>query len=379
MSESPSGPVELYRARSLFEAHMIRLLLEAEGIPLAVENESLQSALGELPLGWSSAPRIVVNHQDEAAARKVLDEFRRREQTRDTVNEDSTLHCLACGAVMAQESTCRECGWTYGSESVDFCSTDKSLSPHVQDVKDLRSEQESDDVSPSTEPSLEVTQQRPPLTESEIRWEVAAVLAVGVIPNLSSTLTGQYFPKSSAPYWVGTFDLCLISACALYATLYLIYRSGESWERFGITRFRVSDLFLGLFLVMVARVVHVLWWELTGGLSSSTDNLFPVASSRPDYVLMVVTYGVSGLSEEVITRAYLITRLERLFRSRLAAVLVAATLFASYHLYQGVDGAFYALLFGLAYGGAFLLLRSVWPLAIGHALYNIQLELLAYG
>ena len=38
-------------------------------------------------------------------------------------------------------------------------------------------------------------------------------------------------------------------------------------------------------------------------------------------------------------------------------------------------GAAYAALFGLVYGSAYLLLRRVWPLAIGHALYNIRLDL----
>jgi membrane protease YdiL (CAAX protease family) len=52
-------------------------------------------------------------------------------------------------------------------------------------------------------------------------------------------------------------------------------------------------------------------------------------------------------------------------------------LFAAYHAYQGAAGAAYSLTFGLAYGIAFLAIRRVWPLVIGHALYNICLEVLA--
>ena len=85
------------------------------------------------------------------------------------------------------------------------------------------------------------------------------------------------------------------------------------------------------------------------------------------------------LDEEVITRADLFTCLEWLFGSRLATVLVAAALFASYHLYQGLKGALHALQFELSCRAALLGLRSVWPLAIGLALINIYFELRSSG
>jgi membrane protease YdiL (CAAX protease family) len=95
-----------------------------------------------------------------------------------------------------------------------------------------------------------------------------------------------------------------------------------------------------------------------------------------DHVMMVVQYALSAFAEELVTRAYLITRLKALLGSRGEAVLVAALLFASYHAYQGLSGAVDALAFGLAYGVAFLALGRVWPLVVGHALFNIRLELL---
>ncbi len=364
MSESLNGPVELYRARNLLEAETIRLCLESEGIQVTIFNEALQGALGEVPLGWSSAPQIVVNQKDFSAAKNILDEFLRGVLAFKTGAEASLVRCLACGVEMPQASTCGNCGWSYESES--SVADDSSA--------DATEIQQTDDRCRSATESAIAIEASSSMTDSEIWWEVFAVLAVGVIPYLSNVLPYEYFRESSPPFWIEFVSLLAYSACAMYITLYLVFRSGESWERFGITRLRASDLFLCFVLFLVARIVHVVWWELTGGMETFGVCSFP--SSRLDYALLIVTYGVAGLSEEIITRAYLITRLERLLRSRFLAVLTSAALFASYHLYQGVGGAFYALLFGLAYGGAFLLLRSVWPLAMGHALYNIYLELL---
>ena len=90
---------------------------------------------------------------------------------------------------------------------------------------------------------------------------------------------------------------------------------------------------------------------------------------------MVCKFGLSAFSEEVITRAYLITRLSQLFRSPRAAVFVAAIAFTVYHVYWGLLGTVYVFGIGLMFGVAFLLLRRIWPLVISHALFNILLEL----
>lgn len=46
--EKPVRPV--YEADSLIDAHLVRGLLEAEGIPAWVRGESLAGAMGELPV-----------------------------------------------------------------------------------------------------------------------------------------------------------------------------------------------------------------------------------------------------------------------------------------------------------------------------------------
>jgi len=285
-----------------------------------------------------------------------------------------TLDCLVCGAAMGEELTCAACGWTDQSPSANVTFVGQVLDHHDSHADNARVTQAADSTLSQTSPS-DGSQSSSVMSESEICWEVWTVLAVGVIPYLPSILSHEYTRNLSTPYWIDFLSLVVNSATVTFVTLYLIHRSGEPFERFGIHPFQTSDLFRGIIFAMAAWISYVCWWELTAGIGCSTDDLFPVPRSRFDFVLMVIGYGVAGLSEEVITRAYLITRLEQLLKSRFGAVLLAGALFASYHLYQGVGGAFHALLFGLTYGAAFVWIRSVWPLAIGHAFINIYFEL----
>jgi membrane protease YdiL (CAAX protease family) len=93
--------------------------------------------------------------------------------------------------------------------------------------------------------------------------------------------------------------------------------------------------------------------------------------------VMVVKLGVSAFSEELIARAYLITRLADLLGSRGWALVLAAAAFASYHVYLGPTALVSTFLVGLAYGAIYLGVGRIWPLVFGHALYNILLELAA--
>jgi membrane protease YdiL (CAAX protease family) len=207
-------------------------------------------------------------------------------------------------------------------------------------------------------------------------WEVAAVLAVGVVPNLSGAVVNLFDPVPPPPYWLDAFHLIVLSGCTVLVTLYLIGRSGEPWERFGIVRPSLLDMVLGPFMLGVALCVLFVLPRLPDSDVRPT-NLFPRPRGAIDYTLMVVKFAVAACAEELVTRAYLITRLTELLRSRGEAVLCAALLFASYHAYQGVVGVVYSFAFGLAYGVAFLGIGRVWPLVIGHALYNVHAELLA--
>lgn len=139
--------VEAYRAAHPIQAHALRLALEAAGIPVVIENEALQGAIGDVPPGWSSAPRLMVDESQLAAARAVISQTDHSERANlrlkshetaiamgaaslgilnvalapdGTAEPESieTTRCLSCDAIMAEsETACPKCGWSY--EPVD--------------------------------------------------------------------------------------------------------------------------------------------------------------------------------------------------------------------------------------------------------------------
>lgn len=141
MPVTESKFVEAYRARHQVQAHAIRLALEDAGIRVVIENEALQDGIGDIPCGWSSSPRLLVEESQLAAAREFIS------RTDHSASADlsltfaeaagiplaclgiglgelpdsglaETTRCLACGTIMSEtETVCPSCGWTYEAGS----------------------------------------------------------------------------------------------------------------------------------------------------------------------------------------------------------------------------------------------------------------------
>ena len=76
---SDSELVEVYRARDSQQAHLLRAALEDRGIRALVEGDLLQGALGGVPVGWSSAPRLLVQAEDAGLAQQLIAEWEQRD------------------------------------------------------------------------------------------------------------------------------------------------------------------------------------------------------------------------------------------------------------------------------------------------------------
>src|SRR5262249_29657859 len=159
--------------------------------------------------------------------------------------------------------------------------------------------------------------------------------------------------------------------CTCYVVLYLIYRSGQGWTAFGLSRPQWGDVLVGLLFFLIAGTQ----WMVTIQLLPR-DAVLANPWSRPDtgidWALLLVAMATVGFSEELVTRAYFITRLEYLLGSRFLAVVVSAGLFAACHIYYGPWGLVDPLLHGLIFGLLFALTRRLWPLVLAHMSYDIS-------
>jgi hypothetical protein len=70
----------IYIAGRIDEALLLRGLLAERGIESVIENETLQGAIGGLPAGEATAPRVRVAADDADKARKVVQMFERQER-----------------------------------------------------------------------------------------------------------------------------------------------------------------------------------------------------------------------------------------------------------------------------------------------------------
>jgi membrane protease YdiL (CAAX protease family) len=225
----------------------------------------------------------------------------------------------------------------------------------------------------SNDPGQAPTTPRPE-PRSPNKWpEMAAVLAVGVVPPLSGALLAEPYlsPSALPPFWRSCLGNIVYSTCTIYVVLYLISRSGDSWARFGLARPRYMDIVIG----SVMFLVGIELWQLFPAFRSLDANPPKIQwfsnARRIDLLIAALTFMISAFSEELVTRSYLITRLEELLHSRGQAVVIAASAFGSYHVYQGFQALAAMFVFGLVYGAAYILIRRVWPLAIGHCLISV--------
>lgn len=101
------SPVVAYRALDPVQAQLLCEWLAAQGIVARVQNDAVSGAQGELPLGWSMAPQVVVNAADLPRAREWIEAF--EEKWRRSLSRQSELAGGERGAFTADWPTCPRC------------------------------------------------------------------------------------------------------------------------------------------------------------------------------------------------------------------------------------------------------------------------------
>jgi Flp pilus assembly protein TadB len=74
----------------------VKTVLKKAGIDARVVGEMLQAALGELPMGPATSPRVWVPRKDETRARAVIAEWE-QQRSEDRTEERAPWACPRCG------------------------------------------------------------------------------------------------------------------------------------------------------------------------------------------------------------------------------------------------------------------------------------------
>ena len=119
-------PTVIYTAANLPARHILRNLLEDLGIPSRVTNDAVQQAVGDIPAGWATAPRVVVAEEHAELARCVALEFdaHGHESPRDDEVTEESEQTVEPGESPQQQPllACPSCG--SGRQAVSaYCGT----------------------------------------------------------------------------------------------------------------------------------------------------------------------------------------------------------------------------------------------------------------
>jgi membrane protease YdiL (CAAX protease family) len=224
-----------------------------------------------------------------------------------------------------------------------------------------------------------------------LRWEIFVVFAVSLgasglnaLLDLVGALLSRQSLSSQQALLVGPlssvswFDLVLQLVAIAEAlvpvalVLYLMARSGERPSVIGLDASQPGkDLLRGAVLAAViggaGLGLYVAAFRLGMSLSIVPENL-PAVWWRIPVLLLSALH--DGLLEEILVIGYLLRRLDQLGWTPWKAIVAAAVLRGSYHLYQGFGAFIGNAVMGVIFGVLYRRWGRVTPLIIAHTLID---------
>jgi membrane protease YdiL (CAAX protease family) len=225
-----------------------------------------------------------------------------------------------------------------------------------------------------------------------IGWEIFVVFAVSLgasglnaLIELIGSLTAPQSLRQQQALLVGTLApgrplldliLQLVSVAEGLApvalVIYLMARSGETPSDMGLdARHPAQDAARGAVLAAViggtGLALYLTAFKLGISLTVVPESLPAVWWRIP---VLVLNAAQNGILEEVLVIGYLLRRLDQLGWAPWRAIVFAAVLRGSYHLYQGFGGFLGNAVMGLIFGYLYRRWGRVTPLIIAHTLID---------
>ena len=358
------------------KAHLAQvavLAIEEAGIQCFLQNETI------VAMDWfiSNAVggiRLQVAAENADAAKRILDEIQESKREREETSKDTwvAFHCERCkkpiafsGISLGRVESCPKCG-----KYVDVPNaSDSSMSEaSIQDT--IESEKNA-----STFLSSGQSQTTYLVCELFLVLCIAYFLEVihAIITYMRQSISGSV-NEYSVEYLVDWWSVRSLYVLLCMTPILLLHRVSTksvstktwSWPKslaigvlLGGTCFSI-DYVIASFVQERAYEKIIEWPAFTASVSSLYW-----------YSWFALAIIANSVAEELVMRAYLIDRLEKLFGKAWIAVLVSALLFGSYHIYQGLTGLVTATMFGVFFGLHYARYRKLLPLVIGHTLYNL--------
>jgi membrane protease YdiL (CAAX protease family) len=203
---------------------------------------------------------------------------------------------------------------------------------------------------------------------------VLASAVYAILDLLSAPLRGVYVAAGNQSNEFLKQILGFVFGLApVYLVLHIVRRDGEGIGTIGLASDRPrQDIGRGLilFAVVAAGGLAIYLGAVALGVNRFVVPVPPLGHWWTVPALLL-NAAAAALLEEIIVLGYLVTRLQQLRWSAVAAVTGAALLRGSYHLYQGWGGFMGNFLMGLLFGFLFLRWRRTWPFVVAHFLLDV--------
>ncbi len=365
------------------KAEAARILLAQEGIEAVLINETivamdwlLMNAIGGIKL------QVASHDADRAAGFINTLEAEQKERIQSQATEFIRFKCTECGKPQqftgdrrGGVETCTKCG-----RYIDV----PELSDEQMIVQHLTLDAATNTTGTGT---MAVVQRRVSLPV-----EIGCVLTFVYVPLLLMAMPFSSHQREISLELGHHLELFSNMLRVVPPLLFIIAVSNEPWSKFGIVQPRwIADPLFAVVIWLVATFALALTLNLLLPLQAGTevgdegDALHPaishVAAGTAGSIgwgavlLCLVGLTANSLLEELAMRGYLIPRFEELFKSPAIAVGLSSAIFASYHMYQGVEHVVAIFMLALVYGISFCILRRLWPLVIAHTITNMFIYL----
>ena len=201
---------------------------------------------------------------------------------------------------------------------------------------------------------------------------VEAATAPGGLSAQTTTMNGTLAPQR--PWFDLTLQLLGIVFAVVPVALagYLLVRSGVRLREVWFTKAGAGDLGSGAVIAAAVGSVGVAFYLVMHALGLSVT---VVAEGLPSQwwkiPVLVLAALENAVLEEFVVLGYVLVRLRQAGLGDTAAIIAAAVLRGSYHLYQGVGGFVGNLAMGLLFGWLYRRWGRVTPLVVAHTLLDV--------
>ena len=190
---------------------------------------------------------------------------------------------------------------------------------------------------------------------------------LGFIPHGSVVFTPQNLLISRIYFWGMAIFLFLYAHFIEKQNLFL-YKPNQKGLRFYLLSFLGIGASVFILSIIISSILKAMGL-LTGNEGDVMKNMLSILQAHP--LLLLFTCITAGVTEEIIFRGYLQTRIELIFKSPLAGIIISAIFFSLAHsTYGTAQEIAIPFMIGIIFSVYYFRYKNIYILIVFHFLFD---------